>query len=80
MKQLLLILAFITFASFASDPLPTDYDHTIVNVDCECSLPFKDTVKWTQGKRGGYYCITIGNKSGVPYKRYFSSWLKLKNR
>ena len=75
MKTLLLI--FITCVSLNS--IPQDYGHTVVSYEnCRCADTFKNTVKWSKGKRGGFYCIATSRK-GNEYKRYFSQWLKQKS-
>lgn len=62
-----------------NNPTPTQYGHRVVDYDCQCQNPFKDTATWTKGKRSGYYCIAISRK-GNQYKRYFSQWIKLKQK
>lgn len=85
MKNLIvtaLVLCQLVLSSFTvnlnNGETPLDYGHTIVQQSCDCATPFKETVKWSQGSRGGYYCVATSKKSGKQYKRYFSSWLKLK--
>lgn len=74
-----IILSFLLIIGLSADN-PTSYGHEVKTEVCQCAKPFKDTKAWTQGSRSGYFCITTSEKTGKQYKRYFSQWLKLKNR
>lgn len=72
MKLLIILLSFI-FLSVS----PTEYGHHVQKDSCDCATSFVDTRVWTQGSRSGYYCMAT-SRNGNIYKRYFSSWIKLK--
>lgn len=76
MKYLMLLL-FLSLSLVAIHAQsPQDFGHFIMEVECECETPFKDTDRWSVGSRGGYYCMATSKKTGKKYKRYFSSWRK----
>lgn len=73
MKLLIILLFFVLSVS------PLEYGHHVQTNTCDCEETFADTRTWTKGTRSGYYCMAM-SRNGNIYKRYFSQWIKLKNR